>query len=261
MGEFHEVSLTSDDTGPLTEGAEEIIASEESENAVSVPTDQERTVDDLVDRPVGLPEKFNSVEDMAEAYNELETRLGAPKEEDPIETIDELSSEIGSSPEAMQPFYDEYAASGELSEASFDSLAEMGLSKDLVENFMEGQKAIMAQQLGNIYSVAGGEAAYNEAVTWATNSMSEAEIEAYNEQVETGDITTALVAVKGLMARYKSESGQPANLLNSEATNPGGMAAYESLEQLMQDMQSHDYKNDPAFRAKVQRRLQRSNIM
>ena len=33
------------------------------------------------DRPEWLPEKFKSAEDMAQAYSELEKKLGQPKEE------------------------------------------------------------------------------------------------------------------------------------------------------------------------------------
>ena len=49
-------------------------------------------------------------------------------------------------------------------------------------------------------------------------------------------------------------------LLQTEPVGTGG-AIYESLEQVMSDMKSPEYKNDPAFRAKVQQKISRSQVM
>ena len=90
------------------------------------------------------------------------------------------------------------------------------------------------------------------------------ELKVFNKQVDNGDMAEAQSAVQGMLARYQqsgvSGSKQP-KLLQSEPVGPGGPAPYESIQQLMKDMKSEDYKNDLAFRAKVQEKLARSNIM
>ena len=50
------------------------------------------------DRPEGLPEKFNSVEDLAKSYAELESKLGtkAPEPEESTETPNENSNQFPS---------------------------------------------------------------------------------------------------------------------------------------------------------------------
>tara|TARA_R110000787_G_scaffold186566_4_gene298282 strand:+ start:7602 stop:8330 length:729 start_codon:yes stop_codon:yes gene_type:complete len=214
-------------------------------------------------RPEWLPEKFDSAEAMAAAYTSLETRMGA----EPESVVDEAApippESTGVGTEALQPFYDEYAETGNLAEESFTALEGMGLSRDLVSAFMSGQKATHQAELGKIYQQAGGEQAYQAALGWAVQAMDPGEIQAFNQQVETGDMNTAMMAVKGLMAMHAqsgaSGSNQP-HLLQSEPTGASG-AIYESLPQVLADMKTQAYKTDPAFRARVQQKISRSNVM
>ena len=59
------------------------------------------------DRPDWLPEKFSSVEDMAQAYNALEQKIGKPQEqappsEEPQEELPEAaSSDVGDVAEVL----------------------------------------------------------------------------------------------------------------------------------------------------------------
>ena len=72
-------------------------------------------------KPEGLPEKFNSVEDLAKSYSELEKKLGdnteAPKEEAPkTETKNDLDiaeKAVESAGLNMETLSSEYAEKGE----------------------------------------------------------------------------------------------------------------------------------------------------
>ena len=274
MGEAHSISQSGGSTPAEAPDAPEVKVSRMGQHGVSIPTDQEGTEEapateeaaEESSRPGWLPEKFEDAEAMAKAYKELEGRMGqqdtpaeeAPAEEAPTEAV------AGVGTDALQPFYDEFAESGELKDSSFAALEKMGLQRELVQAFMEGQQATHQAELSQIYEAAGGQETYTTALGWAVNALSPEEIEAYNEQVETGDAATAKMAVMGMMARYhqSGQSGaQQPRLLQSEPTGPGGPAAYESLAQVMVDMKSDEYKADPAFRAKVQAKLARSDVM
>jgi len=269
MGETHSVTMNSEPpTGPTAPDAQPVQATVETSGSVSVPTDQtppvepqEQPAPEASPRPEWLDEKFESPEDLAKAYAELQARMG--QQERGESEVEESVPEVGVGPQALEPFAEEYYTTGELSEASFTQLEQMGLSRDLVTAFMEGQKAVQSAEVNQIFAQVGGEEAYGEALAWAAQNMSPEEIVAYNEQVESGDLTTATVAVRGLMAMYSQGSGnpRPSNLLPSEPAGPGGAAPYESVAQLMTDMRSKQYKTDPAFRAQVQARLNRSNVI
>ena len=88
------ITITEEDTGPTAPVAE----------------------DNLSERPEWLPEKFNSAEDMAKSYSELEKKMSAPKEE-AAETETPKSE-----PVSFTKFADEYAEAGELTADSFTEL-------------------------------------------------------------------------------------------------------------------------------------------
>jgi len=237
---------------------------------VSIPTDQGEAevteapaVAEATDRPEWLPEKFDSAEAMAEAYKSLEGRMGTEPAEATGDELAEVAETVGVSTEALTPYAEEYYSTGELAEDSFVALEGMGLSRELVTAFMQGQQAVQSAELNQIYESAGGLEAYQGAMAWAAQNMGPEEIQAYNAQVESGDITAATVAVKGLMARFAQGAPAPSQpaLLQSEPAGPGGTAPYQSLAEVMVDMKDPQYKTDPAFRAKVEARLSNSDVM
>lgn len=268
MGETHSVNVSSE-AAPAPEAPQVNVTSETS-NGISISTDpqegeqpgpQEPEAAPAPERPEWLDPKFESPEAMAKAYAELQARMGAQETQEAQETPEVLDG-VGVTTEALQPFSEEYYSSGGLTDESFAKLEAMGLGRDLVEAFMEGQKAVQSSELGKIYEQAGGEENYTQALAWAAQNMSPEEIESYNAQVENGDFATASIAVRGLMAMYQQGGGQDVEpkLL---ATEPTGKASgvYESVAQLTKDMRRPEYKTDPAFRAQVRQRLERSNIM
>jgi hypothetical protein len=220
------------------------------------------------DRPQWLPEKFKSPEDMAKAYAELEAKLGQPKAAEPQATPDPTKATAADAEQQLadkglnlQDFNTEFAQTGELSAESYEKLAKAGYDKALVDQFIEGQKARAIQFEGGIKSEVGGDEAYGNMVTWAKANLSPAEIDAYNSAVSSGNVEQAKLAALGLKMKFDKVNGSdPQRLLggqNSAATSDN----YESVAQLKEAMKDPRYKSDPAYRAKVQQKLSRSNIL
>jgi hypothetical protein len=268
MGETHSVSFTSE--AASAPDAPDYTVTSESEHGVSVGMEPqlpdegtpEPRLPQEPERPEWLDEKFATPEDMAKAYRELQSRMGAQDAPEATE-VAEVAEAAGVTTAALEPFAEEYYSTGELSDDAFTQLEGMGLSRELVTAFMEGQQAVQAAELGKIYEQAGGQEAYSQALAWAAQTMSVEEIRAYNDQVEAGDLAAAGVAVRGLMAMFYQSNGgdREATLLPTEPTGSGGNAPYQSVAQVMVDMKNPAYKNDPAFRAQVAKRLESSNIM
>lgn len=96
-------------------------------------------------RPEWLPEKFNSAEDMAKAYSELESKLGQPSEpkteeeaiEEKKEQVDAQATEVAQVMEKVglnfNEFQREYNDNGELSDKAYESLSKAGFPKSLVD--------------------------------------------------------------------------------------------------------------------------------
>ena len=206
------------------------------------------------DRPEWLPEKFSSPEDMAKAYGELESKLGNPTEE-PTET-EEPSEAFQSINQATEEFME----AGTLSDETFKSLEGSGLPRELVESYIAGQQAIAESQTSAVYEIAGGQESYTAMAEWATESLDEASLDAFNQIVETGTIDQAKVAVQGLYAQYQSASGAAPKLVQGN-TSGNAVAPFGSSKQVSMAMRDPRYNSDPAYRNEVQRRLAISDVL
>jgi hypothetical protein len=220
------------------------------------------------DRPQWLPEKFKSPEDMAKAYAELEAKLGQGKPAEPQvppepakatpEDADKALQDKGLN---LQDFSKEFSEKGELSAESYEKLAKAGYDKNLVDQYIEGQRARAAQFESGIKSEVGGEQAYVDMVTWAKANLSPSEIDAYNAAVSTGNSDQAKLAALGLKMKFEKANGSDPQRLLSGQNSAQTSDVYESVAELKEAMKDPRYKNDPAYRAKVQQKLGRSNVL
>lgn len=220
---------------------------------------------DASDRPEWLPEKFNSVEDMAQAYNSLEQKLGSQDEEEYEEELedDELESIVDGLEEEGIDFdslSQEFAELGGLTEDSYDSLVEAGIPRSMVDQFIDGQMAVATQMQQEAFEQVGGQEAYEDMVSWASDNMQEASIDAFNNAVNSGNIETANLAIQGLHAQYRSVNGSEPSLVMGETKSVTG-GVFDSAAQLTQAMRDPRYESDSAYRQQVASKLSRSNIL
>lgn len=217
------------------------------------------------DRPQWLPEKFKSPEDMAKAYAELESKLGQKPTEEPkaeapkVETPENPEQALADKGLKLDEFSAEFAREGELSPESYDKLTKAGFPKDIVDQFIEGQKARAAQFETDIKTEVGGTERYSEIINWAKANLTPTEIQAYNNAVTSGNADQAKLAALGLSAKFNNANGkEPDRMLGGGKA--GTSDVFESTHQVTEAMKDPRYKNDPAFRSKVQQKLARSNV-
>lgn len=221
-------------------------------------TVEESTPEVSSERPEWLPEKFQSAEDMVKAYSELEAKQSSSEENeaDTSETTEATETDDAQT-FAVNDASAEFEEKGELSEATYEKLSEVGLGKDMVDAYIAGQEALMEVQSNTIFSEIGGKQEYESMAEWAGENLPEAELEAYNETVESGTIEQAKFAVKALYQQYKGNAA-PSPLQGS--TNGTAVAPFTSRAQITEAMRSKQYTNDPAFRKQVEQRLAISQL-
>lgn len=222
------------------------------------------------ERPEWLPEKFKSPEDMAKAYASLESKLGgntnsdtsSKEETDALEeqanqNASEVSELLDSKGLDFSVFQQEYRENGGLTEEAYAALEESGLSKSLVETWIQGQDAIADQLTSEIYNLVGGEDDYGNMIRWATENLPESEVEAYNATMDDMNPNQVRLAVQGLNARYRSEA-EPSLLQGQAASTSGGK--FNSNAELTEAMRNPRYEKDPAYRQEVASKLARSSL-
>lgn len=220
------------------------------------------------DRPGWLPEKFKTPEDLAKAYNELQSKLGKPAEQQNTETKaaeqpsqDQVQQELQTKGLDLSEFSTEFSQKGELSAESYEKLEKAGYPRNLVDQYIDGQKAQAALYESEVKSVAGGDQGFSEMVAWAAANLPPAEIAAYNAAIDSGNRDQAKLAVAGVYQKFSAARPAEPNLVKGGTSGTSTGDVYESVAQLTKDMASPEYKLDPAFRAKVQSKLARSSIL
>jgi hypothetical protein len=217
------------------------------------------------ERPEWLPEKFESAEDLAKAYGELESKLGADREEstqeeEAVENETEPTTESNEAQtlitDASQEFFEN---DGKLSEETYEALAQAGLSRELVDGYARGQAALQENEATQIKSAANGD--YDGMSEWASKTLTDDEMNSFNETVNNGSVDQAKLVVSGLYARYRAEEGgnQP-KLVTGNTTGTSTMP-FQSMQEVSRAMQDPRYKSgDKAYHAELDRRLAVSNI-
>jgi len=219
-------------------------------------------------KPKWLPDKFESPEDLAEAYSQLEQKLSSgdtPPPEEQEETpqradIDEVTKALQTQGLDFAKYATEYAQQGELSDASYDELAKGGMNAEVVDTWIAGQSAIANQITERAYESVGGQQEYNNLLDWAKASLPENEIDAFNRAIENTNTDDVLFAIKSLQARKNVEVGETPTLLQGD-TGGKSVSSYKSVTQLTKAMNDPRYQNDPAYRDEVTQKLSQSSIM
>lgn len=217
------------------------------------------------ERPEWLPEKFDSAEAMAKAYGELESKMGAGANEEEQQTEEQPKAEEVDEPTAaaQQLIQDAsvefFENEGKLKEETYEALANAGLSRELVDNFAKGQAALNELETTQIQSAANGD--YDAMSEWAGKSLTDSEMDAFNEVVNNGTVDQAKLAVSGLYARYQAENGGSQPKLVTGKTTGTSTMPFQSMQEVSRAMQDPRYKSgDKAYHADIDRRLAVSNI-
>ena len=215
-------------------------------------------------RPEWLPEKFTNAQELAKAYGELEKQFSARPKEEVKEgvKIPEPSKEVeGKRVSSLDKFYDEYAEKGTLTEDSYKQLAKQGLDKQLVDGYIEGQKALADNHTKSIHDVVGGTEKYGDLIDWASKNLSETEQNTFNNLVDGGSLDEAKFAVQGLMmkAGVNFNPKQPELFEGTSDITPND--AYESVSQVTDAMNDPRYEKDASYRKKVTDKLARSTVI
>lgn len=208
------------------------------------------------DRPEWLPEKFQSPAEMAKAYGALESKLGSDSSEE--------TEDIGETPEqneAISSARDEFDENGELSDSAYDALSKSGITREMVDLYIQGAQAEAGNEEVALKGLVGGDENYQRMAEWAQNTLSEEEQSEFDEVVTTGSSSAAKFAIQGLYSRFSNESGGFAPLLGGSTSNSPSSETFRSTAQVREAMSDPRYSSDPAYRNLVADRLRHSNIM
>jgi hypothetical protein len=195
---------------------------------------------------------------MARAYSELENRMSSQDQEASENEVREELDNAGVDYDALSQ---EFWENGDLSPESYDLLEQNGIPREIVDSYIESQLNNVDAQRNEIMNEVGGQEGYSALTEWAADNLDDAEIDYFNSVMDSNDWQAIQMAVRAVAARRDASEGiEPSRNLSGSLSGGGG-GSYDSVQQLMSDMQNPAYENDPAFRAQVEAKLARSNIL
>ena len=239
--------FTSDNSVPA-----EVMESQEAEIADSLRVGEELEAA----HEQRLAGKYSSTEELEAAYLELQKKLGSQEEEADVQ------EEFDEAPETdwLAEAYNSINESGQLSEELVQQISQMN-GMDVFNAMQQTDvpgRDLSDGELNAVYQAVGGQEQYGNLISWAQDNFSEAEINAYDSVIESGDIAQINLALQALYYRYTDAMGQEGELLQGKPA--ASQSTFRSQQELIQAMNDPRYDNDPAYRQDVLSKLDRSDI-
>ena len=256
--EYGEEEYNNDFETPEEEELETDEEEEEQEEESYNPEDDEDEDDYLDDEDLNHDENDEDEDENDEDEDEEDEAASAIKEELKALTAqgDAAAVLLSKSNISYNALKEEYQTNGELSEKTLAQLEKAGYTRELVENFIEGQQARYEASYGvYIRNAVGGDKEYARLVKWAGNNLSSQEINRFNKAVASNDVDIALVAVENLANRMEKAKGTPPELVEGKPTAEHHTKGYASLAEMAAAMDDPRYEKDMAYTERVERRI------
>lgn len=221
----------------------------------------EEPEEQVSERPEWLPEKFQSAEEMAKAYQELEGKLGEDTKE---ETEEPTQADFGE----FTKYKEEFWETGELSEASIKELVETkGIPKSIIDDYVQlgrqHQEFARLQQEDKVLEDFGGRAKFQEMASWARDNLSDDEIEGLNASLGSGNEKAIKFALSTLKGKYEGASKPKLFKGQTKPDSSGVFKSHAEVKEAMAKLDSRGrnmYQTSEAYRNKVIEKLKRSKL-
>lgn len=206
--------------------------------------------------------KYDSVEELEKAYQEAQKIIGGRKTAETNGKIPEGSPEEGGEkPFTLDDALSELAEHGEVSEESFAKLEAAGISRKHAERVIAAEQAAASQIVDSLAEQVGGREILQDMLEWAQTGLSQEEIQAYNEAINSGSVGAAKIMLRGIKAQYDAAQGTDPNLIGGETTPAEGVAPFTHPDQIVEAMSDPRYEVDREYTRKVDARLAVSTIL
>lgn len=201
--------------------------------------------------------KFKSQDDLLAAYQELEKKMGQPKEEPQVDSAEAQDSQT-EEPAAEGSFsptkYEqEFVANGGLSDDSYAELQKAGFSREQVDAYIRGQQAYASNIQNDIYSSVGGQESYVELINWASDNIEPETIKDYNDAVDSMDVARMKRTLEYMNLKRGQSAPREARRLEGNAP-AGGVQPYSNKNEWQRDMTNRLYGKDAKYTNMVDQR-------
>lgn len=181
----------------------------------------------------------------------VETKETEANDYSDVDTADKASAVLESKGFNYDALTEEFQANGDLLPETRAKLAEQGITGEILDAYIEGQKAIIQRHMEDISTVVGGMEQMATVVEWAKNNLSAEEKKSIDA---IHDPAVIKIILKDLENRMNDSEGYLPQQLQGGAGESRGNY-FESMAEVEDAINDPRYSKDPVYRAKVAQKL------
>ena len=234
MAEEETKELTEEETQEEQTSSEETPETEEKEETTTEETEEE-------------PEEKEEPESQEETKEEPEEEKDLSKVTEADEAKDVLKSKGFDYAELAKEFDEK----GEISKETRAKLAEVGITDELIDGYIEGQKAKVQKEFDELSVCIGGRESFDTVIKWAAENLPQEEIQSINA---VRDKNVLKIILKDLKSRMEDKEGITPEYTKGEGGKPA-QDIYRSQAEMFEDIMNPKYKKDEAYRKDVQKKI------
>ncbi|MEW5249917.1 capsid assembly protein [Microbulbifer sp. 2201CG32-9] len=155
----------------------------------------------------------------------------------------------------------EFAEKGELTTETYSALEKAGMPREMVDNYIAGQQALVGSIENAAFSAFDGtRESYTRATEWAAANLEPSEIQALNVQLTSTNPAIVKAGAEALAQKYTANADiDPSVNISGQSNNTVTGGHFKSSHELTQAMADPRYAKDPAYRAEVQQKIERAS--
>lgn len=229
--------------------------SEEELNSIQVGEQLEQEQQQL------LAGKYESAEQLEQAYLELQQKFGSNKSDEPEqgEAVQE-SEDQEADVDLMEALWKQ--SQSEYDEATLEALRDSDPA-DIAQAYLDYRAEnqpheLTADETSNLYDVVGGQEQYVNMLRWAADNCDEQTIEMYDAVMSKGNLESCFFAVQAMAFRMAELEGWDSSDFLSGRSSVQTADVFRSQAEVVEAMSDPRYDRDPAYRQDIMNKLERS---
>jgi len=233
--------------------------SEEEQDSLAVGEKMQEAEEQL------LAGKYKSAAELEKGYLELQQKLNT-KAEPQEETEAEAEPETEAEQTILDRVWEEATSGKDFSQELTEELSQIP-STELANMYLDYRQSnqantpenrdFSADEITQLKGVVGGDKNYGNMIDWAQKSLTEQEVNMFDQVMQKGDPLAAFFAVRSLAYAYNDAVGYDGNVVQGKAPKQSS-DQFRSQAEVIKAMGDSRYENDPAYRQDIMDKLTRS---
>ena len=145
----------------------------------------------------------------------------------------------------------EYNETGKISKETRAKLAEVGITDEVIDNFISGQEAKAEVERNQMAECIGGRQVFDEVLKWAAVNIPADEIASINQ---VRDKNIIKIILKDLKARMEDKEGITPDYTKGDGSKPA-VEVYRSQAEMFEAISNPKYQKDEAYREDVKKKI------